>query len=223
MEKAGLPSVKRTSYGILIGLIAAITIWKAPLLGELRGTMALNAWCCVAAGLVTCAMEFAARAAHRDSWHAGRLWFIHRSHHKHKSEGDVFEHNDVFLLLTVILIIPLFAWSAVQPPSVFSFSLLGVCAGMSLYGTAYMLVHDGVHHQRFPVGPLARIPCVRRVSDAHASHHKGSMGPPYGFFLGEAELRAHKSGSPPKGMPLWMKAGLYSLALTTFVSGALSW
>lgn len=32
---------------------------------------------------------------------------------------------------------------------------------------AYMFVHDGLVHRRFPVGPIANVPYLRRVAAAH--------------------------------------------------------
>lgn len=32
---------------------------------------------------------------------------------------------------------------------------------------AYMFVHDGLVHRRFPVGPIADVPYLRKVAAAH--------------------------------------------------------
>lgn len=32
---------------------------------------------------------------------------------------------------------------------------------------AYMFVHDGLVHRRFPVGPIANVPYLRKVAAAH--------------------------------------------------------
>ncbi|KAF2571801.1 hypothetical protein F2Q70_00004616 [Brassica cretica] len=32
---------------------------------------------------------------------------------------------------------------------------------------AYMFVHDGLVHKRFPVGPIANVPYFRKVAAAH--------------------------------------------------------
>lgn len=39
--------------------------------------------------------------------------------------------------------------------------------GITLFGMAYMFVHDGLVHRRFPVGPIADVPYLRRVAAAH--------------------------------------------------------
>jgi hypothetical protein len=36
-----------------------------------------------------------------------------------------------------------------------------------VFGMAYMFVHDGLVHRRFPVGPIANVPYLRRVAAAH--------------------------------------------------------
>ena len=39
--------------------------------------------------------------------------------------------------------------------------------GITVFGMAYMFVHDGLVHRRFPVGPIAAVPYLRRVAAAH--------------------------------------------------------
>ncbi|KAL5651029.1 hypothetical protein ACJX0J_036487, partial [Zea mays] len=39
--------------------------------------------------------------------------------------------------------------------------------GITLFGMAYMFVHDGLVHRCFPVGPIANVPYFRRVAAAH--------------------------------------------------------
>lgn len=36
---------------------------------------------------------------------------------------------------------------------------------------AYMFVHDGLVHRRFPVGPIANVPYLRKVASAHQVNH----------------------------------------------------
>lgn len=55
----------------------------------------------------------------------------------------------------------------------------------------YMFVHDGLVHKRFPVGPLADVPYLKRVAAAHKLHHAERFeGVPWGLFLGPQELEA---------------------------------
>ncbi|XP_022970083.1 beta-carotene 3-hydroxylase 1, chloroplastic-like isoform X3 [Cucurbita maxima] len=61
--------------------------------------------------------------------------------------------------------------------------------GITVFGMAYMFVHDGLVHRRFPVGPIAAVPYLRRVAAAHHIHHTDKFdGVPYGLFLGPKEL-----------------------------------
>ncbi|KAK2983568.1 hypothetical protein RJ640_023102, partial [Escallonia rubra] len=61
--------------------------------------------------------------------------------------------------------------------------------GITVFGMAYMFVHDGLVHKRFPVGPIANVPYLRKVAAAHQIHHTDKFdGVPYGLFLGPKEL-----------------------------------
>ena len=63
--------------------------------------------------------------------------------------------------------------------------------GITLFGMMYMFVHDGLVHKRFPVGPLADVPYLKRVAAAHTLHHAEKFnGVPWGLFLGPQELQA---------------------------------
>ncbi|CAN0841210.1 hypothetical protein LINGRAHAP2_LOCUS3156 [Linum grandiflorum] len=63
--------------------------------------------------------------------------------------------------------------------------------GMTMFGMAYMFVHDGMVHGRFPVEPLYNVPYLRRIAAAHQLHHADTFnGIPYGLFLGPQEVEA---------------------------------
>ncbi|ESQ43260.1 hypothetical protein EUTSA_v10014816mg [Eutrema salsugineum] len=47
----------------------------------------------------------------------------------------------------------------------FSWQMKGL--GITVFGIAYMFVHDGLVHKRFPVGPIANVPYLRKVAAAH--------------------------------------------------------
>ncbi|TKY51337.1 Beta-carotene 3-hydroxylase 1 [Spatholobus suberectus] len=65
----------------------------------------------------------------------------------------------------------------------------GAGLGITVFGMAYMFVHDGLVHKRFPVGPIANVPYFRRVAAAHQLHHSDKFnGVPYGLFLGPKEV-----------------------------------
>uniref|UniRef100_A0A0D9VNX2 beta-carotene 3-hydroxylase n=1 Tax=Leersia perrieri TaxID=77586 RepID=A0A0D9VNX2_9ORYZ len=145
---------------------------------EMFGTFALSVGAAVG-------MEFWARWAHRALWHAS-LWHMHESHHRPR-DGP-FELNDVFAIVNAVPAMSLLAYGF------FTRGLLpGLCfgagLGITLFGMAYMFVHDGLVHRRFPVGPIANVPYFRRVAAAHQIHHMDKFeGVPYGLFLGPKEL-----------------------------------
>nr|ABI93208.1 beta-carotene hydroxylase 1 [Adonis aestivalis var. palaestina] len=145
---------------------------------EMLGTFALSVGAAVG-------MEFWARWAHRALWHAS-LWHMHESHHKPR-EGP-FELNDVFAIINAVPAIALlnfgFFHKGLIPGLCF-----GAGLGITVFGMAYMFVHDGLVHRRFPVGPIANVPYFRKVAAAHQIHHTDKFqGVPYGLFLGPKEL-----------------------------------
>ncbi|XP_020197746.1 beta-carotene hydroxylase 2, chloroplastic [Aegilops tauschii subsp. strangulata] len=145
---------------------------------EMLGTLALSVGAAVG-------MEFWARWAHRALWHAS-LWDMHESHHLPR-DGP-FELNDVFAIVNAVPAMALLAFGF------FNRGLLpGLCfgagLGITLFGMAYMFVHDGLVHRRFPVGPIENVPYFRRVAAAHQIHHMDKFDSvPYGLFLGPKEL-----------------------------------
>lgn len=51
-------------------------------------------------------------------------------------------------------------------------------------------------HKRFPVGPIAEVPQLKRIAIAHRMHHTDKYGGlPYGMFLGPQELEAAGAGA----------------------------
>ncbi|CAI0546509.1 unnamed protein product [Linum tenue] len=147
-------------------------------LSEMFGTFALSVGAAVG-------MEFWARWAHKALWHAS-LWEMHESHHRPR-EGP-FELNDVFAIINAVPAIALLSYGF------FTKGLIpGLCfgagLGITVFGMAYMFVHDGLVHKRFPVGPIANVPYFRKVAAAHQLHHTEKFeGVPYGLFLGPKEL-----------------------------------
>ncbi|XP_050266099.1 beta-carotene hydroxylase 1, chloroplastic-like isoform X1 [Quercus robur] len=130
-------------------------------------------------------MEYWARWAHRALWHAS-LWPMHESHHRPR-EGP-FELNDVFAMINSVPAIALIFYGFSNQGLVPGLCL-GLGLGLTMYGMAYMFVHDGLVHRRFPVGPIANVPYLQRVASAHQLHHSGKFdGVPYGLFLGPKEL-----------------------------------
>ncbi|CAL5367356.1 unnamed protein product [Camellia sinensis] len=145
---------------------------------EMFGTFALSVGAAVG-------MEFWARWAHRALWHAS-LWHMHESHHKPR-EGP-FELNDVFAIINAVPAIALLSYGFFHKGLVPGLCF-GAGLGITVFGMAYMFVHDGLVHKRFPVGPIANVPYLRRVAAAHQLHHSDKFnGVPYGLFLGPKEL-----------------------------------
>ncbi|KDO56783.1 hypothetical protein CISIN_1g020892mg [Citrus sinensis] len=130
-------------------------------------------------------MEFWARWAHKALWHAS-LWHMHESHHRPR-EGP-FELNDVFAIINAVPAIALLSFGFFHKGLVPGLCF-GAGLGITVFGMAYMFVHDGLVHKRFPVGPIADVPYFRRVAAAHQLHHSDKFhGVPYGLFLGPKEL-----------------------------------
>ncbi|KAL5217980.1 hypothetical protein ABZP36_018664 [Zizania latifolia] len=145
---------------------------------EMFGTFALSVGAAVG-------MEFWARWAHRALWHAS-LWHMHESHHRPR-DGP-FELNDVFAIVNAVPAMSLLAYGFFNRGLVPGLCF-GAGLGITLFGMAYMFVHDGLVHRRFPVGPIANVPYFRRVAAAHQIHHTDKFeGVPYGLFLGPKEL-----------------------------------
>jgi beta-carotene 3-hydroxylase len=141
---------------------------------------------------VAAAMEPWARFLHGQVWHR-TLWWVHRSHHGRRSGR--FELNDALSaahapVATALVMI------GCNMHGYHAAITIGVGAGMTLFGMAYVVVHDGFVHGRLPVRFLARAAWLRRVRDAHAVHHARGAAP-YGFFLGPRELmRAPRPRGP---------------------------
>ncbi|KAJ7974145.1 Beta-carotene hydroxylase [Quillaja saponaria] len=147
-------------------------------LSEMFGTFALSVGAAVG-------MEFWARWAHRALWHAS-LWHMHESHHRPR-EGP-FELNDVFAIINAVPAIALLSYGFFNK-GLFPGLCFGAGLGITVFGMAYMFVHDGLVHKRFPVGPIANVPYFRRVAAAHQLHHSENFnGVPYGLFLGPKEV-----------------------------------
>ncbi|XP_042476006.1 beta-carotene hydroxylase 1, chloroplastic-like [Macadamia integrifolia] len=184
-RRAYLVAAVMSSLGITSMAVAAVYYrfyWQmegglVPV-SEMFGTFALSVGAAVG-------MEFWARWAHRALWHAS-LWHMHESHHRPR-DGP-FELNDVFAVINAVPAIALLSYGF------FHKGLLpGLCfgagLGITVFGMAYMFVHDGLVHKRFPVGPIADVPYFRRVAAAHKIHHSDKFdGVPYGLFLGPKEL-----------------------------------
>lgn len=143
----------------------------------------------VLTGLVfACAMEPWARFLHGRLWH-GRLWSVHESHHAPRRGR--FERNDVLSGLHAPIAMVLVVVGCQLVPGALGAAMIGAGSGMTLFGFAYLVVHDGLVHERLPVAFLAKLPYFKRIRAAHLVHHARG-GVPYGLFRGPAELLAFK-------------------------------
>eukprot|EP00879_Flechtneria_rotunda_P018439 GHRR01019342.1.p1 GENE.GHRR01019342.1~~GHRR01019342.1.p1 ORF type:complete len:300 (+),score=73.74 GHRR01019342.1:302-1201(+) len=165
----------------LTGLEAAFP-WK-----DMIGTLAL-----VVGGVV--GMEMWARWAHRALWHDFQPgWALHKSHHEPRI--GPFEANDWFAIINAVPAMGLCLYGFIAPTLIGSLCF-GAGLGITLFGIAYMFVHDGLVHKRFPVGPIADLPYMKRVAIAHKLHHSEKYnGVPWGLFLGPQELEAIGAGT----------------------------
>jgi len=138
----------------------------------------------VGVALVTAAaMEPWAMFLHGRVWHH-RLWSVHRSHHSQRRGR--FERNDALSALHAPIAAAL-VMVGCNLHGLAAAVTIGAGAGMTAFGLAYVVVHDGLVHGRLPVAFLARVPWLRRVRNAHRVHHAKGLAP-YGLFLGPQEL-----------------------------------
>jgi len=134
---------------------------------------------------VAAAMEPWAALLHGRVWHRW-LWLVHRSHHT--ARRGRFEHNDALSFLHAPIAVALILWGCLGEPGVLREVAFGAGLGMTLFGVAYAIVHDGLVHGRLPVAALGRLRTFDRIRRAHQAHHRREHGGPYGLFLGPREL-----------------------------------
>ncbi|KAK5777696.1 hypothetical protein PVK06_045663 [Gossypium arboreum] len=105
-----------------------------------------------------------------------------------RAREGAFELNDVFAVVNALPAIALLSYGFFNGGFVPGLCF-GAGLGITVFGMAYMFVHDGLVHRRFPVGPIANVPYLRKVAAAHQIHHADKFdGVPYGLFLGPQEL-----------------------------------
>lgn len=148
-------------------------------------------------------MEYYARYAHRYLWHhRKRLWMFHHSHHIYDNTDTnkpPLELNDVLGAGQAIpcMMVQAYISFHMQPLSWLQDTALAITIGMSLFGVGYLLVHDGLYHQRFKTLGLHKIRWLAETAQLHDLHHKKS-GAPFGFFLARDELAGRH------GIPTWL-------------------
>ena len=144
-------------------------------------------------------MEPVTWATHRFVMH-GRGWLLHRSHHQ---PGDGwFEGNDAYPVAFASIVMAAL-WIGFHASGLGW--LVPASVGVTLYGVAYALVHDGAVHGRIAVDrllPGARRPAwLRRLVAAHLVHHR-TGGEPFGMLApyvphGERERERDREPTSP--------------------------
>ena len=148
-------------------------------------------------------MEFWAMLLHGRLWH-GPWWPAHKSHHTPRT--GLWEANDVFAAMHASVAIALIVAGLEHKLGAHSHLFVAAGYGMTAFGIAYFVVHDGLIHGRLPVAFLGRIPWLRRVRNAHLVHHRLDAAP-YGLFLGPRELRRAtvSTGKAPRDSRAWRR------------------
>ncbi|MBK8505182.1 MAG: sterol desaturase family protein [Saprospiraceae bacterium] len=98
----------------------------------------------------------------------GFLWVLHSDHHK-KDHHHVLERNDSFFLFFGIPGFLLCLFGA-QVGTAAPYLWIGL--GVTLYGFAYLMVHDIFIHQRLKIFRKTKIPYLLALRRAHKMHHK---------------------------------------------------
>lgn len=112
-----------------------------------------------------CLMEPITWLTHRYVMH-GFLWYLHEDHHQ-KGEG-FFEKNDAFF---IIFAVP--SWLCIMLGSMHgAYWVVGIGAGIAMYGFAYFLVHEIIIHQRFKLFTRSNNRYIKAIRWAHKMHHK---------------------------------------------------
>ena len=121
------------------------------------------------------AMEAVSYATHRWVMHGFAMRW-HRSHHAPRAGR--FERNDLFPFVFSLPAVALFGAAAAGLTPAWTW---WAAAGVTVYGAAYLAIHELVIHRRLPV----RVPDVRWLRwlrARHAAHHVDG-GEPYGMLL----------------------------------------
>ena len=129
-------------------------------------------------------MELFTYLAHRFVMH-GLGMVLHRSHHR--TRPGRFEANDLFPVTFASITIVAMAYATASLST--REPLLYTTIGVTLYGMAYLFVHDLYIHRRLPL-VKRDIPVLEHLRAAHRIHHQFG-GEPYGmlFPIVPAELR----------------------------------
>ena len=124
-------------------------------------------------------MECATWLIHKYVMH-GWLWFLHKDHHDHSTDGPL-ERNDVFFVIFALPTIALLYQGSLNGYNYVFFIGLGIM----LYGMAYFLVHDLFIHQRVKLFTHTQNWYFKALRRAHKQHHKHlgkEQGECFGFL-----------------------------------------
>ncbi|BAN04192.1 sterol desaturase family protein [Ilumatobacter coccineus] len=152
-------------------------------------------WSALALAVVAfVAMEPLTAATHRWVMH-GVGEFLHRSHHRPRVSR--FERNDWYpVVFAAIVNIGFFVGFNVDGFA----ALVPVGIGITAYGAAYALVHDGYIHRRVGWFDGRQIAVFDRLADAHRIHHLYNAAP-YGMLVpivpSELRTRAGRTDRNP--------------------------
>ena len=135
-------------------------------------------------------MEPLTAATHRWIMHGVGAW-LHRSHHR-PGMSSGWERNDWFPVAFASLV--MFGFWLGFNTSLTALVPLGI--GVTLYGIAYALVHDGYIHRRIDPFGTRRVAALDRLAEAHRIHHLYNAAP-YGMLapMVPAELRDRAAGT----------------------------
>ncbi len=112
------------------------------------------------------AMEGATWLIHKYVMH-GFLWFLHKDHHDHSSEGTL-EKNDYFFVIFAVPTIALIYLGSLRDYNYIFYIGLGIMA----YGMAYFFVHDIFIHQRIKLLTHTKNAYFLALRRAHKQHHR---------------------------------------------------
>ena len=115
-----------------------------------------------------CGMESMAWFTHKFVMH-GFMWKVHEDHHQPKP--GPFEKNDLFFLIYAIP-----SWLCIMFGAMnTNWPVVGVGAGIALYGLVYFLVHDVLIHRRFKWFDNTNNNYFKALRKAHKVHHKNQF------------------------------------------------
>ena len=113
------------------------------------------------------AMEFVAWFTHKYIMH-GWLWGLHRDHHR-KDHDHPLERNDLFF---IVFGLPGALLIASGSPNLMTDLRFWIGLGITLYGAAYIFVHDIFIHQRIKIFRRTNNTYFKAMRKAHLIHHK---------------------------------------------------